>query len=55
LTYDTAINAGEKISALLKDVDKISKVANAGQLRTLKDHSYQKRATAFSDLLDDIL
>jgi hypothetical protein len=55
LTYDTAINAGEKISALLKDVDKISKVASAGQLRTLKDHSYQKRATAFSDLLDNIL
>jgi len=31
LTYDTAINAGEKISSLLKDVDKINKVASAGQ------------------------
>ena len=55
LTYDTAINAGEKISALLKDVDKISEVASAGQLRTLKDHSYQNRATLFGDLLDSIL
>jgi spore maturation protein CgeB len=55
LTYDTAINAGEKISVLLKNVDKISEIAGAGQLRTLKDHSYQNRATAFGYLLDSIL
>lgn len=51
VTYKTIAEAADKIRYLLEHEEERKKIALAGQRRTLKEYSYQKRIKEFSDYL----
>jgi len=54
-TYDTIDEAAEKTAQLLADPERLDRVAAAGQARTLRDHSYARRAERLTQVLDERL
>jgi spore maturation protein CgeB len=51
VTYRSKEECVDKIKWLLQNPSEIEKVAKAGQLRTLKDHTVTKRAATIDDLI----
>jgi hypothetical protein len=54
LTYRTLEEAGEKVRMVLDDYPKWSALANAGQKRTLENHTFYKRAAQISRTLQEL-
>ena len=55
VTYRSAIECAEKVRYLLDHEDECRKIAAAGQRRTLRDHTYRKRAEQVHEILVRLL
>lgn len=54
-TYSDPEEAVEKINALLRDGDRLAKIASAGRARTLSEHTYRVRMQELLDILKKYL
>lgn len=55
VTYRTAGECSEKVRYLLDHEDERQKIAAAGQRRTLRDHTYRRRAEQVDEILTKLL
>jgi spore maturation protein CgeB len=55
VTYRTAAECAEKVRYLLEHEDQRRDIALAGQRRTLRDHTYGKRAEQLNEMLGQLL
>ena len=55
VTYRTADELIEKVNYLLENDDERMKIAEAGQKRTLKEHTFHNRMTELLKILDDCI
>ena len=51
IAYESPEECAEKVRYLLDHEDQLRSIAEAGQRRTLRDHTYQKRAEELDELL----
>ena len=51
ITYRNTEECAEKVRYLLDNQDQLEQIAAAGQRRTLKDHTYQRRAEELNELI----
>lgn len=55
ITYSSTEECAEKVRYLLSHENQLQSIANAGQRRTLRDHSYQRRAEQLDEILRHLL
>ena len=55
LTYRSTEECAEKVRYLLDNQDQLQHIANAGQRRTLRDHTYQRRAEELDGLIHRLM
>src|SRR5258708_25018123 len=55
VTYDSADDCVEKIKYLLDHEDERAAIAAAGQVRTLKEHTYRQRMQELAEILGEVL
>jgi len=55
VTYSSTEECVEKLDYLLKHDDKRREIARAGQRRTLRDHTTQKRCEQIHEWLNELL
>jgi spore maturation protein CgeB len=55
ISYRTAAECAEKVHYLLDHQDELREIAIAGQRRTLRDHTYQRRAEQLHEIIGRLL
>lgn len=55
ITYRNTEECAEKVRYLLDHEDQLQSIANAGQRRTLRDHTYKRRAEELNDIIHNLM